>query len=76
MTQVFKAFIFPDEDGVSVAVGYIIDPSVIPLHEAKRTVPSGRPFLIVNAADLPSFKYHEAWRADFSYPDGHGEGPE
>jgi len=75
MTQPAKAFIFPGDDGVSVTVGYVVDPSAVPAESAKVAVPQGRPYLIVNVADLPDIKYHSAWRADFSYPDGYGEGP-
>jgi hypothetical protein len=41
--------------------------------EAKRVVPVGVPFLVVDDSVLPTDKtYRNAWRADFSTPDGHG----
>jgi len=46
-----------------------------PSEAAKSIVPQGRPFLIVADDDLPADRtYREAWDADFSQPDGHGEG--
>lgn len=43
--------------------------------EAKRVVPSGVPYLIVDDESIPSERDDRAaWRADFSNPDGMGEG--
>ena len=74
MTQPSKAIIFPSDDGVSVAVGYVVDPSASPAETAKVIVPQGRPYLVLNANELPDARYQAAWRADFSNPDGYGEG--
>lgn len=76
MTQPAKVFIFPGDDGVSVTVGYIVDPSASPAASAKATVPQGRPYLLMDVGDLPDTRYQAAWRADFSNPDGYGEGPQ
>lgn len=50
------------------------DPSIAIEFIAKKDVPAGRPYRIVAAADLPSdFTFFDAWEADFTNPDGHGE---
>lgn len=42
---------------------------------AVRRVPTGRPYLIVDASAIPEDRtYREAWDADFTNPDGFGEG--
>jgi hypothetical protein len=42
---------------------------------ARKDVPAGVPYLIVNASDLPEDRtYRDAWTADFSQPDGIGIG--
>lgn len=44
---------------------------------ARKDVPAGVPYLIVDATDIPADReYRAAWRADFSTPDGYGLGPE
>lgn len=44
---------------------------------ARKDVPAGVPYLIVNNADLPEDRaYMDAWTADFSEPDGYGIGNE
>jgi hypothetical protein len=41
----------------------------------KKDVPAGVPYLIVDAADIPSDRtFRGAWEADFSNPDGYGIG--
>ena len=43
----------------------------------KKDVPAGVPYLIVDAADIPSDRtFRGAWEADFSNPDGYGIGPD
>jgi hypothetical protein len=40
---------------------------------AKKDVPPGLPYLIIEDADLPTDPaYFNAWEGDFSSPDGHG----
>lgn len=40
---------------------------------ANKDVPAGKPYLIIEAADVPEDrKYREAWEADFTNPDGYG----
>lgn len=44
---------------------------------ARKDVPAGLPYLIIDANDIPSDRtYREAWMADFSNPDGYGIGHE
>lgn len=68
-----KRIIYPNGDG---GIAVIVpsprwDKTIQAL--AKKDVPEGTPFLIVDAADIPTDrKYREAWEADFSNPDGYG----
>jgi hypothetical protein len=42
---------------------------------ARKDVPAGVPYLIINISDLPQeTEYYDAWEADFSNPDGYGIG--
>lgn len=42
---------------------------------AKKDVPKGIPYKIININDLPADRtFRDAWTADFSQPDGYGEG--
>ena len=44
---------------------------------ARKDVPAGVPYLIVDESDLPDdHTYFNAWEADFSNPHGHGIGHE
>jgi hypothetical protein len=44
---------------------------------ARKDVPAGTPYKIVNSEDLPQdHTFFNAWEADFSNPDGYGIGPE
>ena len=44
---------------------------------ARKDVPAGVPYKIVNSEDLPQdHTFFNAWEADFSNPDGYGIGPE
>lgn len=70
-----KRIIYPNDDGgVSV---------IIPANNTKLTiqqialkdVPAGKPYKIIEAADIPSDRtFRGAWEADFSEPDGAGIG--
>lgn len=48
----------------------------LPIHEvARKDVPAGVPFRIVDAADIPSDRsQRDLWTTDFSKPDGYGLG--
>lgn len=41
---------------------------------AKKDVPVGVPYLIVDSDDFPNPEFFGAWEADFSKPDGYGMG--
>lgn len=43
---------------------------------AKKDIPAGVPYKIITTDDLPDMATCEAWTADFSDPDGYGEGVE
>lgn len=73
MTQLV---IFPTDAG-TVAVLFPAPNCGLTVFEiARKDVPAGRPFLIVNEADLPDAQLIDAWEADFSSPHGFGIGPE
>lgn len=64
----------PDTDGVCLIIpapgcGLTIE------EIARKDTPAGVPYLIINAADVPdTLDFFDAWRADFSTPDGYGIG--
>lgn len=69
-----KRIIYPTQDGIDI---------IIPAPEcklsveeiAKKDVPAGVPYKIIETADVPSDRtFREAWEADFTNPDGHGIG--
>lgn len=67
--------IYPDGDGIAVIIpadcGFGIDDI------AKKDVPPGLPYKIIDDADVPADRtFREAWEADFSEPDGYGIGSE
>lgn len=65
--------IYPTDDGVAV-----IYPGSLPVQEAARKdVPAGTPYRIVEQNQIPTDRSQRAlWTADFSEPDGFGIGPE
>lgn len=69
--------LYPQDNG-SVAVVVPVPGCPIPLREiARKDVPAGKPYKIVDRADLPTdTAFFDAWEADFSEPDGYGIGPE
>ena len=69
--------------GVGIAVIIFHDVDGVPLTDlpaaeiARKDVPAGVPYLIVDEADIPTDRtYRDAWTADFSSPHGYGIGPE
>jgi hypothetical protein len=60
----------------SLAVVFPCADCGLPVSEiARKDVPAGVPYLIVNVSDLPEDRtYRDAWTADFSTPDGIGIG--
>jgi hypothetical protein len=69
-----QRIIFPSGDGVAV----LIPVATMPIEEiARKDVPAGVPYRIIDAADIPTDRSQRAlWTADFSEPDGYGIGPE
>ena len=68
-----KRIVYPNDDGgISVIVPHL--PCGLTLGEiAMKDVPAGKPYLIVDTADVPSDRsQRQAWEADFSTPDGFG----
>jgi len=57
-----KRIIFPnDEGGISILV------PIESLELAMKDIPSGKPYLIVDAADIPADReFRNAWTADFT----------
>lgn len=68
-----KRILYPQENNL---VAVVIPTGEIPVEEvARKDVPAGTPYLIVEAADLPQDPtFRDAWEADFSNPDGYGIG--
>jgi hypothetical protein len=66
--------LYPGDQGVV----FVSPTGDIPVEEvARKDVPAGVPYRIVNRADMPSdFLFWEAWIVDFSTPDGYGIGAE
>jgi len=69
-----QRIIYPSDDGICV----LIPTTVLPIAEvARKDVPAGYPYRIVDAADIPSDRTErDLWLADFTNPDGHGIGAE
>ena len=63
--------IYPTDTGIAV----IHPTGALTVEEtAAKDVPAGVAYLIVEDSDIPEDRtYREAWTADFSNPDGHGE---
>lgn len=68
MTQ---RIIYPYGDTIAI----IIPSGSLPIEEtARKDVPQGEPYRIVDASDLPQDRtFRDAWQADFSAPDGIGD---
>jgi hypothetical protein len=66
-----QVILFPSEFGVA-----IMAPSgeLSVLDTAKKDVPAGVPFVIVDSTELPTASHasQETWEVDFSNPDGYG----
>lgn len=57
-----KRILFPNDDG---GVSIIIPAESVEL--AMKDIPSGKPYLIVDAADIPADReFRNAWTADFT----------
>lgn len=68
-----KRIIYPTPEG---GVAVIIPSGELPLEEvARKDVPAGVPYKIVDTADVPSDRtFRAAWEANIGSPDGHGIG--
>lgn len=71
-----ERILYPTDDG---GLAVIIPCACgLPVEQiARKDVPMGRPFLIVDVVDVPADRtFRAAWEADFSTPDGYGIGAE
>lgn len=72
-----KQIIYPNSVGGVALVTPAIDCGLSVEEIARKDVPAGRPYVILNAESLPSdFTFFDAWEADFSQPHGTGIGPQ
>jgi hypothetical protein len=64
----------PDHDGVCMIIP--APGCGLPIEEiARKDTPAGVAYLIIDAAGVPdTLEFFDAWRADFSNPDGYGIG--
>ena len=70
-----QAIIFPNQNTISVMRP--LDCGLTIQEIARKDVPFGVPYRIIDAADIPADRtYRDAWTADFSNPDGTGLGPQ
>jgi hypothetical protein len=68
--------LFPNDDG-GVAVCYPAACGLSVQEIARKDVPAGKPFLIVDESLIPAdHMFFAAWEADFSEPHGYGIGPD
>jgi hypothetical protein len=66
-----ERIVYPSGDGIAVVIPADCGLSVLEI--ARKDVPAGLPFIVVDVSDLPADRnYRAAWRADFSEPDGYG----
>ena len=70
-----QRIIYPTDDG---GVAVIIPTGNIEVSEvARKDVPNGKPYKIVDVADIPTDRtFRGAWESDFNNPDGVGIGAE
>ena len=72
MTQVI---IFPNDEGWLSVVSPALECGLTVEEIARKDVPAGKPYHIINADQLPQDHiFFNAWEADFSNPSGHGIG--
>lgn len=70
-----QVIIYPDDFGC-IAIVHPVAGTGVPIEQiALKDVPPGKPFRIIDFADLPEDQqYRSAWEADFTNPDGYGIG--
>ena len=68
-----KRIIYPTPEG---GVAVVVPTGELPIEEvARKDVPAGVPFNIIDADDMPSDRtFRSAWEADITNPDGVGIG--
>tara|TARA_R100000988_G_scaffold69384_1_gene35638 strand:- start:74 stop:313 length:240 start_codon:yes stop_codon:yes gene_type:complete len=67
-----RRILYSNETG---GIDVLIPSGEIPFEDVcKKDVPAGKPYIIVDATELPDGNFRSAWRADFSSPDGTGIG--
>lgn len=71
-----QKIIYKQENGVLALVIAATDCGLSINEIARKDVPAGVPYLIVDDHTIPDLAYSDAWEADFSNPDGFGIGPE
>lgn len=72
MTQVI---IYPNDEGWLSVVTPALECGLTVEEIARKDVPAGKPYHIINADQLPQDNmFFNAWEADFSTPAGHGIG--
>lgn len=70
-----KVILYPSDGGLCIVFPCECGLTVEQI--ARKDVPAGKPYLIVDCSDLPTDQtYIDAWTADFSDPDGVGIGAE
>lgn len=70
-----SVIVYPEGDGLGIV--YPVACGLTVEEIARKDVPAGKPFLIVDRSELPSTSlYREALTADFSEPHGYGIGHE
>ena len=69
-----RRILYPNDTG---GINVLIPSGEIPFEDVcKKDVPAGKPYIIVDATELPDGNFRSAWQADFSSPDGAGIGDE
>lgn len=70
--------IYPNDDNKLSIIFPATDCGLTVEQIARKDVPAGKPFLIVEDSELPEedFMFADAWEADFTDPDGYGIGAE
>ena len=69
-----RRILYPNETG---GINVLIPSDEMSFEDVcKKDVPAGKPYIIVDATELPDGNFRSAWQADFSSPDGTGIGNE
>lgn len=72
-----QLIIFQSEAGNAILVIPALNCGISIEEIARKDVPAGLPYHIVDAAQIPTDRtFYEAWEADFTNPTGHGIGAE